>query len=295
MPGLLNNALTNYKAIFYKLAGRQEMKYITWPQLIKATNIFTRIAYDIFAQRKCQKIIQVSHHNNYLYKVKMKDYVIYYPKGADVNILGRTYYEIFNRHCGHFYDVAQTSPSENDIILDIGACEGLYALKHCGSVKKIYLFEPSRLMCECIALTLGNCDASGYEIMNLILAESDGTEVFFYEDADDPTMSKIVDKEEPSTYACRTVTIDSLLSSKQIDIPTIIKMDVQGAELAILRGAAAAIKEYKPRMAITTYHFPMDATNIINFCLKLRPDYHFILKGITTTEPIPRPTMVHLF
>ncbi len=295
MSGLINNAIVNYKAIIYKLIGRQEMKYVAWPQLLKDTNIIARIAYDVFAQRNCQRLISRSDYDDNISKVSIGQYTLYYPQGADFNILARTYYEIFNPHCGHFYDVEQTCPQENDIVLDIGACEGLYGLKNLASLKKIYLFEPSRLMCQCLSLSFRDSDASRYEIMNLILADRAGEEIFFSEDEKDPTMSEIVSQGERFTYKLRSETVDSLLESRRIDIPTLIKMDVQGAELKILTGAAATIREHKPRMAITTSHYPLDGTEIIDYCKGLRPDYRFILKGITTTEPIPRPTMVHFF
>lgn len=54
--------------------------------------------------------------------------------------------------------------------------------------------------------------------------------------------------------------------------PTLIKMDIEGAELPALRGAARTIAEGRPALAIAVYHRIEDLAEIPAFLHGLRPD-----------------------
>ena len=50
-------------------------------------------------------------------------------------------------------------------------------------------------------------------------------------------------------------------------------MDIEGAELAALSGAAKVIGRYKPTLAISGYHKPEDLWELPNKIRSLNPDY----------------------
>ena len=52
----------------------------------------------------------------------------------------------------------------------------------------------------------------------------------------------------------RIVTLDYYV--EEHDLPSIdfIKLDVEGAELDVLKGAAQSIRKWKPKLAISAYH-----------------------------------------
>jgi len=71
------------------------------------------------------------------------------------------------------------------------------------------------------------------------------------------------------------VTMDELLA----DVPvTFIKMDIEGSELAALRGAKDIIRRYAPKLAICVYHKESDIWEIPEFIWSIQPNYDFYLR-----------------
>lgn len=64
----------------------------------------------------------------------------------------------------------------------------------------------------------------------------------FHEDAERPGYSKLAEESGPNRSEVRTVTLDSLNLGK-VDL---LKLDIEGAELAALRGAARLVQESRP-------------------------------------------------
>jgi FkbM family methyltransferase len=60
-----------------------------------------------------------------------------------------------------------------------------------------------------------------------------------------------------------------------------IKLDIEGAELAALRGARATLVRDRPRLAISLYHRPEDWTTIPRFLDGLGVGYRFSLGHFT--------------
>lgn len=60
--------------------------------------------------------------------------------------------------------------------------------------------------------------------------------------------------------------------------PTFIKLDIEGAEPAALRGAQELIREYRPRLAICAYHKPDHLWSIAQVIHHLEPSYRLALR-----------------
>lgn len=54
-----------------------------------------------------------------------------------------------------------------------------------------------------------------------------------------------------------------------------IKLDIEGAELDMLHGAAKTITRFKPKMAVSAYHKPEDLWTLATYIKSLRADYEF--------------------
>jgi hypothetical protein len=69
-------------------------------------------------------------------------------------------------------------------------------------------------------------------------------------------------------------TIDILAAELGLQRVDFIKMDIEGAEKAVLRGAAKTIRRHHPRMAIASEHLPDDVTAIPRTVNAIWSGYH---------------------
>ena len=65
------------------------------------------------------------------------------------------------------------------------------------------------------------------------------------------------------------------MQGKQISI---LKLDIEGAEINGLNGAKNIIREQKPKLAICLYHRPEDLWEIPCLIHEINPDYKMIVK-----------------
>lgn len=78
--------------------------------------------------------------------------------------------------------------------------------------------------------------------------------------------------------------LDDLVINGRIPKVDFIKLDVEGSELAAMRGAAASLHRFKPKLALSLYHNPDDYFEIIEFLHGLGLGYRFYLGQYTMWE-----------
>lgn len=134
--------------------------------------------------------------------------------------------------------------------------------------KKIYSFEPQKDKAEMIRNKLWRYGGK-VELYEKGLYDS-ATELSFC-NGSQILSGKI---EEGADARIQTIDIDSVINEKV----TFIKMDIEGAELKALQGAAQTIRRDKPKLAICIYHKPEDMWEIPRFIDSLVPEYQFYIR-----------------
>jgi FkbM family methyltransferase len=138
------------------------------------------------------------------------------------------------------------------IALDVGANVGAYAVllgQWVGASGRVYAFEPSpvafRGLVRHIAL---NAQDGVVTPVAAAVADRDGTGELIV--ADTAGESRLADGvERGRTMSVSTVTIDSFCAREGL-LPSFIKIDVEGAELAVLRGARETIRRGGDMLAL---------------------------------------------
>ena len=77
------------------------------------------------------------------------------------------------------------------------------------------------------------------------------------------------------------IVLDSIDAVLQKSKASLIKMDIEGAELQALHGAADTIRQHKPQLAISIYHKIADILEIPDYILSLDPSYRLYLRAHT--------------
>jgi len=230
-------------------------------------------------------------------KVRIRGHDIVLPNNMQlVDIIpeiSAIYAETFAPHNSHQYFHSDTKIREGDIVLDIGASEGLFSLECLrNNAGKIYIFEPSQVWFDILKLRFKEKIKVGkVEVMPIVVGDKNQYVRFG---------GSLMGSGLGGRQIVRKMrTVDSLVREKRIPSIDFVKMDVEGAEMRVLIGAKDAIRRFKPRMAITTYHRASHANDIIEYVLGLRKDYKFKLKGIQQggypERNLMRPTMVHFW
>ncbi|MCH5277220.1 MAG: FkbM family methyltransferase [Desulfovibrionaceae bacterium] len=72
---------------------------------------------------------------------------------------------------------------------------------------------------------------------------------------------------------CDMTTVDTFVHAHCLGRVNCIKLNVEGAEMAALRGSAKTIAKHRPKLFICLYHKPSDMIDVPLFLAELVPDY----------------------
>ena len=82
-------------------------------------------------------------------------------------------------------------------------------------------------------------------------------------------------KNPNGTFTGNFIDLDTYVAKKNLPRVDYIKLDIEGAELEMLHGAAKTITRCKPKMAVSAYHRWDDLWTLATYIKSLRPDYEF--------------------
>ena len=161
----------------------------------------------------------------------------------------------------------------DEVLVDAGCYNLNSSLKfreHCGRLKKIYAFEPDP---ENYAVCLEKKARFGLSEVQLFPAGVWSEETVLHFSATNDGGSHI---SEEGAVTVPVMSIDETVDPA--DRVTMIKMDIEGAELEALNGARKVIQRDRPKLAICIYHKPEDMTEIPLYIKELVPEYKLYVR-----------------
>ncbi|HPH95604.1 MAG TPA: FkbM family methyltransferase [Anaerolineaceae bacterium] len=167
-------------------------------------------------------------------------------------------------------------PVENEIFVDAGAFDGdtirnFMTWRRAVPYKHIYAFEPdpqNLLALNHYHQSISAKDQKKISIFPYALSNKRETAHFF----SDAGLSSGLGE---GSLEVTCVPLDEILSEFS---PTLIKMDIEGAEMMALQGAEKIIRRCKPRLIICLYHVQDHLWTIPSLISSFNPDYRFRLR-----------------
>ncbi|MCL2575616.1 MAG: FkbM family methyltransferase [Defluviitaleaceae bacterium] len=179
-----------------------------------------------------------------------------------------------NTDCDMYYVREFVSFKDEDVFVDGGSFDGRDAVeflqKHPNPQNcKVYSFEPNKASFESVVKAIKGFDNVVPVQKGLWSTET----VLTFKESIDPLLSSFV-ADNDASYSVPVTSLDVYFKDKDIkDLPTFIKLDVEGAEREALLGASEIIKKCKPKLAICAYHKIEDIYELAQTILSIRDDY----------------------
>ena len=214
------------------------------------------------------------------------------PAGFPVQILGHplplasTF--LFSQYA--YRDAAALArPCAEDVALDVGGCWGETALwlSHVvGPGGRVHTFEPSPTNRHVLGKNLGLNPALGARVTvwDAPLSDREGERVFIPDELTPGATMRDHATEGTPTCEVVTDTIDAMVERGDLPRVDFIKVDVEGADLGVLQGAAQTIQSFRPRLALAAYHRPDDLATLPGYVESLGVPYRWYMQCSTMTE-----------
>lgn len=166
---------------------------------------------------------------------------------------------------------------EDEVFVDCGACTGS-SLKdffriNGKSFEKCISLEPDRYNFQGLCDYVNQLDddlRNKISVYNAGVSDIDG-KMKFFELKGPGTFASVAGKDK-----LNVVKIDSVLNGERASY---IKMNIEGVEVAALKGAENTIKNYHPRLAIMGYHKTSDLWKVPLLIKEFNPEYKLYLRS----------------
>lgn len=136
--------------------------------------------------------------------------------------------------------------STGDTVWDIGANVGYYTTRFCekvGDSGKVVAFEPLPAAMESLKMNLSSVDGSRYLLCHVAISDYEGTAFFENQTGGGvTTTAHLVDAgdgtgtDDETKIAVTVTSVDQVRESRDLPIPTITKIDVEGYEGEVIQG-----------------------------------------------------------
>lgn len=143
------------------------------------------------------------------------------------------------------------------VVIDVGANIGQYTLiaaQLAGPSGRVFAFEPDSVSAAALWRSIGRNDFGGrVELLRFAVAGRSGEARFKVQS--DGTRSRLCPQGKGScdlseTTSVRTLALDDFVDERGLDRLDFLKIDVEGADLDVLRGAERAIRRLRPALMV---------------------------------------------
>lgn len=265
------NAISNLDQVYNILSDEESKNVFDWLIMFKITSILTRdfntaellFPYPVNNDDSIEDSEIKSDSNSNSFNVS--NYKIY---SESFEIIETWIYEnyLLNGRC---------EPEQGDVVIDAGAFKGetsIWFADKTGINGKVFAFE---IVKSHLDLLVRNVKRNKLEDIIEIIDKGlldENKSVFVSQEGGASSCS-----DYSKELIADVIKLDTFIEENHLEKIDFIKMDIEGSELAALKGAAGAIRMHKPKLAICIYHKYEDIFEIPLFIKSLVPDYKIFI------------------
>lgn len=149
-----------------------------------------------------------------------------------------------------------------DTVYDLGANSGYFSLLCSlltGPAGRVIAFEPLPANILLLNRHLSLNRIANCTVVETAVSDREGTGSFLVTPNRSMGRLEAAGNNEPDSVPVRIVTLDGMVARGEIPPPALIKCDVEGAELNVLRGASMVLKTYHPTILIDMHRDDIQA------------------------------------
>lgn len=136
------------------------------------------------------------------------------------------------------------------VLIDVGANIGVYPLSLFKEAKLIYAFEPEKENYKRLVQNLKFADVKNTIPINKAVSSSNQKQVSLYINKEDSGWHSLSVKYPGRIQKVQTITLDNFIRLNKIKNIGLIKIDVEGAEFEVVRGAIKTLLKLHPPVLV---------------------------------------------
>ena len=194
-------------------------------------------------------------------------------KGYRWNVRSNTNGFFTGKYEAEFVELLMGKLKPTDVFYDIGANAGYFSIIASTVIKEensIVAFEPVPYLHKIIQHHASVNGVKNVDVFPYAISNKTGTVQFSNMDktGGNTYISESSIFKNSDTLEVKSTSLDDFLANnKQYKIPTILKIDAEGAEFDVLQGARKTLKDHKPLLFLSTHdiHLPGVKDKCLNF------------------------------
>jgi FkbM family methyltransferase len=291
MPGGVN---ARWKALRSVLLREPQMSTVTIREAVRDA-----VSWYGLSRWRIARTVTIAPLETGLVWLDLGRYGIAWPEYAPLDRLYTALVEVTAASNPHFYFREPTVVRASDHVVDVGSCEGAFALEAIVryGAARAWCFEPAPAMARALRTTAVRNSLSERIVVVEAAASSSTGVAELHEDHENPLVARTAHAatggERRPSIRVEQLSLDDWVRRESIDHVDFIKIDAEGDDLRVLEGARELLARWKPRIAVTTYHEPTHCNEMIEYLTELRLGYRFRASGVVSFGSTARPVMLH--
>jgi FkbM family methyltransferase len=269
---------------------------------IQKKYIFKRYDLILFFFEKFKiysNVLERDNYNNFFDKITINRQKILFPKDFSDSQLVYIYSEVFENFLINPSSYAHPKIKYHELkwIIDSGCSESFFSLfaYNKGFSGNLFAIEPMKEFADSTRETFRLNNFKNTKVIEAGLSDSMGKQSIYFDAKNifDSSIKKLTESSSEKTVFLTT--LDQIYSDQNLLGRGLIKMDIEGSEVAALSASKKLLTDLKPFLAIAVYHSFQNAYLCKEIILKHNPSYKVEFRGCWGYKNPPRPYMLFAY